>query len=105
MAEILRGDQLKERSEKARNVDMKLHDAKRRRMFRVAQAEAMGNRRSVSECSCLSVCLLVRPSVRVSVCLSACPSVRLSVYLSVCLTVCPHQHQFVLWLVFVFVQD
>ena len=45
MAEILRGDQLKERSEKARNVDMKLHDAKRRRMFRAAQAAAMGNRR------------------------------------------------------------
>ena len=41
MAEILRDDHLNERREKARREDFKLHDAKQRRMFRVAQADAL----------------------------------------------------------------
>ena len=72
MAEILRDDHLKERREKARNVDIKLHDAKLRRMFRAAQAEAMGKRRLVSVC--LSVCLSLSVCMCV-VCLCVCVSV------------------------------
>ena len=45
MAEILRDDHLSERREKARREDFKLHDAKQRRMFRVAQAEALEKER------------------------------------------------------------
>ena len=45
MAEILRDDQLNERREKARNEDMKLHDAKLRRMFLEAQAVAIRKER------------------------------------------------------------
>ena len=41
MADILRESQLKERQEKAKNVDIKIDDAKRRRMMRDAQAEAL----------------------------------------------------------------
>ena len=48
MAEILRDDHLNERREKARCVDYKLHDAKLRRMFRAAQAEALEKERSIS---------------------------------------------------------
>ena len=47
MAEILREDHLKEKKEKARNVDMKLHDAKLRRMMYDAQAEALKKERLV----------------------------------------------------------
>ena len=48
MAEILRDEQLNERKEKARNVDMKLHEAKLRRMFQATQAVAVRKERSVS---------------------------------------------------------
>ena len=94
MAEILRDDHLKERREKARNVDIKLHDAKLRRMFRVAQAEAMGKRRLVSVClsvcSFLSVCRSVFDCVCMCVCLSVCPSlsVCLSIFVCVCVRAC-----------------
>ena len=47
MAEILREDQLNEKREKARNEDMKLHDAKLRRMFQAAQAVAVRKERLV----------------------------------------------------------
>ena len=47
MAEILRDDQLNERREKARNEDMKPHDAKIRRMFQAAQAVAVRKERLV----------------------------------------------------------
>ena len=40
MAEILREDHLKERKEKAGSVDIKIYDAKRRRMLRDAEKEA-----------------------------------------------------------------
>ena len=40
MAEIMREEHLKERKEKARNVDMKAYDAKRKRMAFECQAEA-----------------------------------------------------------------
>ena len=50
MAEILRDDQLNERREKARNVDMKLHEAKLRRMFLEAQAVAVRKERLVYVC-------------------------------------------------------
>ena len=58
MAEILRDDQLNERREKARCVDFKLHDAKLRRMFRAAQAEALKKERSIS------IYVYIRQSVR-----------------------------------------
>ena len=47
MAEILREDQLNEKREKARNEDMKLHDAKLRRMFQAAQTVAVRKERLV----------------------------------------------------------
>ena len=47
MAEILRDDHLNEKREKARNEDMKLHDAKLRRMFQAAQAVAVRKERLV----------------------------------------------------------
>ena len=50
MAEILRDDHLNEKREKARNVDMKLHDAKLRRMFLEAQAVAVRKERLVYAC-------------------------------------------------------
>ena len=47
MAEILREDHLNEKREKARNEEMKLHDAKLRRMFQAAQAVAVRKERLV----------------------------------------------------------
>ena len=47
MAEILREDHLNEKREEARNEDMKLHDAKLRRMFQAAQAVAVRKERLV----------------------------------------------------------
>ena len=66
MAEILRDDQLNERREKARNVDMKLHDAKLRRMFLEAQAVAVRKERLVYVClpfTELQLNLLNQPTV------------------------------------------
>ena len=43
MADILREEQLKERTEKARKTDIKIYDAKRRRMCHEAEAKALAD--------------------------------------------------------------